>query len=76
VTLRFVLNLVSFAQFGANLGNMNHVPGHHGIVQNRKTTEGTEPDRKFPGPVQNRTPRLTSLKKASSVAYLFRAAIE
>ena len=39
VTLRFILNLVSFgAQFSDNPGDMNHVPGDHGIVQDRKTT--------------------------------------
>ena len=35
MTLGFILNLVSFgAQLGDNPGNVNHVPGHHGIVQN------------------------------------------
>jgi hypothetical protein len=39
MTLGFILNLVSFgAQLGAQLGDnpsdVNHVSGHHGIVQN------------------------------------------
>jgi hypothetical protein len=35
VAQRFVLNLVSFgAQIGDNRGDVKHVPGHHGIVQN------------------------------------------
>jgi hypothetical protein len=35
VAQRFLLNLVSFgAQIGDDRGDMNHVPGHYGIVQN------------------------------------------
>jgi len=35
MTLGFILNLVSFgAQLGDNPSDVNHVSGHHGIVQN------------------------------------------
>ena len=48
MALRFILNLVSFgAQLSDNPGDMNHVPGHHGIVQDRKTTEGMDLIAKF-----------------------------
>ena len=48
MALRFILNVESFgAQLSDNLGDMNHVPGHHGIVQDRKTAEGMDLIAKF-----------------------------
>ena len=40
---RLVIELVPFSpQLSENPGNLNHIPRHHGIVQNRKGTEGVE----------------------------------